>query len=90
MAHRNAPSPFRNSTSFRPGPDTRRHRFTREECRRGGLASWHRTMPEVRLAMGLPLPLEAVREAARRLIAQRRANSSLFQALPANRNHDLW
>jgi hypothetical protein len=75
MPHRTSPSPFRNSTSFQPGPDPRRHRFTLEECRRGGLASWHRTMALVRLEMGLPLPLEAVRAAARRLIAARRQST---------------
>ena len=90
MSHRTAPSPFRNATSFRPGPDPRRHRFTREECRRGGLASWHRTMALVRLDMGLSLPLEAVRAAARRLIAQRRAKYSTFQTLPANKDQELW
>ena len=29
-----------NSTSFRPGPDPRRHRFSRDECKRGGKAGF--------------------------------------------------
>jgi len=76
MSHRTAPSRFRNATSFKSGPDPRRHRFTIEECRRGGIASWHRTMALVRLDMGLSLPLKAVRAAARRLIAARRQSAN--------------
>src|SRR5215471_4656553 len=75
MRHRTR-SPFHNSTSFRQGPDPRRHRFTLDECRRGGIASWHRTMAQVRLDMGLSLPLEAVRDAARRLIEFRRQSAN--------------
>lgn len=50
---------------FAKGFDPRRHKFTREECRRAGLISWARTMAETRMSMELPLPLPELREWAR-------------------------
>ena len=70
MAHRTR-SPFYNSTSFRPGPDPRRHRFTREECSRGGRTTWRRIMTELRLAMNLPLPSKGLRAEALRILERR-------------------
>jgi len=35
-----------NRTSFKPGPDSRRHKFTRQECREGGKAGFHTLMVE--------------------------------------------
>jgi hypothetical protein len=49
-----------NSGTFRPGPDRRRHTFTAEQCRRGGEVRWWQKMIEVRVSMGLNLPLPPV------------------------------
>jgi hypothetical protein len=57
---------------FRRGPDCRRHVLTREECSRGGLSSWVRTMAELRVAMQVPLMGGRVEEyATAYLLAQR-------------------
>jgi hypothetical protein len=37
----------------------------------GGRAAWVKMMAELRLSMGLDLPTEKVREAARQLLSQR-------------------
>jgi hypothetical protein len=47
----------RNSgTKFRPGPDPRRHVFTRDDCRRAGETSWALFMVRFRLGCHLAIP----------------------------------
>jgi hypothetical protein len=44
-----------NAGSFKPGPDTRRHKFTREECSRGfwtAIAVWGVTIGQKLHASG--------------------------------------
>jgi len=74
--HHRTRSPFRNATSFKPGFDSRRHRFSREEQSRGGRTTWLHIMAELRLAMNLPLPAQELRAAANRLIEARRQTAN--------------
>jgi CRISPR-associated Cas5-like protein len=61
---------------FKPGYDPRRHTLTREECSRGGIASWKRMMAEVRLSMDLPLPSAELRQLAGAILNIRRGVSA--------------
>jgi len=39
----------RNAGSFKPGPDSRRHRFTREECVEGGRRGFQAALEAITL-----------------------------------------
>jgi hypothetical protein len=62
------------------------YRLTRADRVKGGLAAWALMMAEVRLSMGLDLPTEKVREAARKILAQRRAGGDLSAIHPRYRS----
>lgn len=74
MSRKNRVQRSNNRGWFRRGEDPRRHHLTAEERSRGGTTSWKRTMAELRLSMNLPLPTEAIREQARKILAERRVN----------------
>ena len=61
------------------------YRLTRADRVKGGLAAWARMMAEVRLSMGLDLPTEKVRAAARKILARLRAAGAVHGIHPRYR-----
>jgi hypothetical protein len=76
---------FTSEQARAAGPKPTCYRLTLEHRRMGGRAAWARMMAEVRLSMGLDLPTEEVRAAARKLLARGQAAGSMSQVHPRYR-----
>jgi hypothetical protein len=76
---------FTSATARVAGSKPTCYRLTRADRVKGGLAAWALMMAEVRLSLGLDLPTERVREAARKLLARRRAAGTMSQVHPRYR-----
>jgi hypothetical protein len=76
---------FTSATARAAGSKPTCYRLTRADRVKGGQAAWARMMAEVRLSMGLDLPSEKVREAARKILARLRAAGDLSSIHPRYR-----